>query len=95
MERYDPKLVKVYYPGDYFCELNLLYHTPSRGTIKAITDAKLYTINRQTYKYIINSSLIEKTKNRIEIYKKLPIFETFLDEEFQKLSTISKEHRRK
>ena len=91
VERYDPKLVKVYYPGDYFCELNLLYYTPSRGTIKAITDAKLYTINRQTYKYIINSSLIEKTKNRIEIYKKLPIFETFLDEEFQKLSTISKE----
>ena len=91
VERYDPRLVKVYYPGDYFCELNLLYHTPSRGTIKAITDARLYTINRQTYKYIINSSLKEKNKNRIEIFKRLPIFETFIDEEFVKLSTIYKE----
>ena len=91
VERYDPKLVKVYYPGDYFCELNLLYHTQSRGTIKAITDAKLYTINRQTYKYIINSSLKEKNKNRIEIFKRLPIFETFIDEEFEKLTTIYKE----
>ena len=91
VERYDPKLVKVYYPGDYFCELNLLYHIPSRGTIKAITDAKLYTINRQTYKYIINSSLNEKNKNRIEIFKRLPIFETFIDEEFAKLTTIYKE----
>ena len=91
VERYDPKLVKVYYPGDYFCELNLLYHTPSRGTIKAITDAKLYTINRQTYKYIINSSLNEKNKNRIELFKRLPIFETFIDEEFAKLTTINKE----
>ena len=91
VERYDPKLVKVYYPGDYFCELNLLYHTQSRGTIKAITDAKLYTINRQTYKYIINSSLKEKSKNRIEIFKRLPIFETFIDEEFEKLTTIYKE----
>ena len=91
VERYDPKLVKVYYPGDYFCELNLLYHTPNRGTVKAITDAKLYTINRQTYKYIINSSLKEQIKNRIELFKRLPIFETFIDEEFTKLSTISRE----
>ena len=91
VERYDPKLVKVYYPGDYFCELNLLYHTPNRGTVKAITDAKLYTINKQTYKYIINSSLKEQIKNRIELFKRLPIFETFIDEEFTKLSTISRE----
>ena len=91
VEKFDPKLVKVYYPGDYFCELNLLYHIPHRASIKAISDAKLYTLDKKTYKYIINSSNIEKTKNRIELFKKMPIFETFTDEEYEQLSRISKE----
>ena len=55
IEKYDPKLVKVYYPGDYFCELNLLYHIPARGSIKSITEAKLYFLDRKTYKYILNT----------------------------------------
>ena len=91
VEKYDPKLVKVYYPGDYFCELNLLYQIPIRGTIKAIVDTKLYSIDRKTYKYILNSSYIEKTKNEIELFKKLPIFETLLDDEFVKITKISRE----
>ena len=91
IEKYDPRLVKVYYPGDYFCELNLLYHMPIRGSIKAISDCTLYTLDRKTYKYIINSSYKEKSKNMIELFKKLPIFETLLDEEFEKLPGISKE----
>ena len=91
VEKFDPKLVKVYYPGDYFCELNLLYHMPIRASIKAITDTTLLILDRKTYKQILNSSFIEKTNNRIELFKKMPIFETLLDEEFEKLSKIYKE----
>ena len=91
VEKYDPKLVKVYYPGDYFCELNLLYHMPIRASVKAIVDTKLYCLDRKIYKYILNSSNIVKSNNRIEFFKKLPIFETFTDEEYEKLSTIVKE----
>ena len=91
VEKFDPKLVKVYYSGDYFCELNLLYHMPIRASIKAITDTTLLILDRKTYKQILNSSFIEKTNNRIELFKKMPIFETLLDEEFEKLSKIYKE----
>ena len=91
IEKYDPKLVKVYYPGDYFCELNLLYHIPARGSIKSITEAKLYSLDRKTYKYILNSSIKKKENNQIELFKKIPIFETFIDEEYEKLVKISKE----
>ena len=91
VEKFDPKLVKLYYPGDYFCELNLLYHMPIRASVKAVTDTKLYCLDRKTYKYILNSSFINKSNNRIELFKKLPIFETFTDEEYEKLSKIVKE----
>jgi len=30
IEKFEPKLVKIYGPGDYFGELSLLYHTPIR-----------------------------------------------------------------
>ena len=34
VEKFDPKLVKIYGPGDYFGELSLLFICPRRGTIK-------------------------------------------------------------
>ena len=91
IEKYDPKLVKVYYPGDYFCELNLLYHMPVRGSVKAITDSILYSLDRKAYKYILNSSYKKKENNQIELFKKIPIFETLIDEEYEKLVKIAKE----
>ena len=33
VDKFDPKLVKVYYPGDCFGELNLIYTIPSRGNV--------------------------------------------------------------
>ena len=91
IEKYDPRLVKVYYPGDYFCELNLLYYTPIRGTIKALTDVKLYILDRKIYKQILSSSFKEKNEKKILLFKNVPILETLTDEEFEKLAQISKE----
>ena len=91
VENFAPRLVKVYYPGDYFGELNLLYHTPIRGTIKAITEAKIYLLDRKIYKQILNKSFKEKKENRILLYKNVPIFETLKDEEFEILTEITKE----
>ena len=91
VENFAPRLVKVYYPGDYFGELNLLYHTPLRGTVKAITEAKIYLLDRKIYKQILNKSFNEKKDNRILLYKNVPIFETLTDEEFGILTQITKE----
>ena len=67
VEKYEPKLVKIYGPGDYFGELSLLFNTPRRGTLKAMTDVKLYILNRSTYKKIIKNAydelIIKKNKN--------------------------------
>ena len=91
VEKFEPKLVKVYGPGEYFGELSLLYHSPRRGTIKAMTDAKLYTLNRNTYKKIIKNANDDKILKKINIFKNVPILETLTDEELEKLEAISKE----
>ena len=91
IEKYDPKLVKVYYPGDYFGELNLLYHMPIRGTVKAITDTKIYILDRYIYKQILNNSFKGKNERRILLFKNIPILQTLNDEELERLVQISKE----
>ena len=91
VEKFEPKLVKVYVPGDYFGELSLLYHTPRRGTLKAMTDAKLYVLNRNTYKKILKNAVDDAIIKRMNILKKVPILQTLQDEELGKLESITKE----
>ena len=91
VEKFEPKLVKVYGPGDYFGELSLLFQTPRRGTIKTVTDVKAYVLNRTNYKKILKNAKNESMEKKINIFKKVPILETFTDEEYEKLEKISKE----
>ena len=91
VEKFEPKLVKVYGPGDYFGELSLLYQTPRRGSIKTVTDVKAYVLNRTNYKKILKNAKNESMEKKINIFKKVPILETLTDEEYEKLEKISKE----
>jgi len=91
VEKFEPKLVRIYNPGDYFGELSLLYHTPRRGTIRAITDVKLYTLNRSTYKLILRKANEEKTEKIINAMKGVKILSMLEDEELEKLESITKE----
>jgi len=91
VEKFEPKLVKIYGPGDYFGELSLLYQSPSRGTIKTITDVKAYILKRATYKKILKNANVEKNTKKINIFKKVQILSTLNDEEYEKIEQISKE----
>ena len=91
VEKFEPKLVRIYNPGDYFGELSLLYHTPRRGTIRAITDVKLYTLNRSTYKLILRKANEEKTEKIINALRGVKILSMLEDEELEKLESITKE----
>ena len=91
VEKFEPKLVRIYNPGDYFGELSLLYHIPRRGTIRTVTDVKLYSLSRTVYKYIIRKANEEKTKKIIDALKKVEILSMLDEEELQKLETLTKE----
>ena len=91
VEKFEPKLVRIYNPGDYFGELSLLFHIPRRGTIRTVTDVKLYSLSRTVYKYIIRKANEEKTKKIIDALKKVEILSMLEEEELQKLETLTKE----
>ena len=91
VEKFEPKLVRIYNPGDYFGELSLLYHIKRRGTIKAITDVKLLALSRTHYKQIILKTNEERKNKVIDILKKVKILSMLTDEEFEKLEPMTKE----
>jgi len=91
IDKFDPKLVKVYYPGDCFGELNLIYTMPLRGTVKAIKETTVYTLDREVYKHILTTSYKEQKDKRLALFKKVPILQTLDEQELEKLIQISKE----
>lgn len=91
VDKFDPKLVKVYYPGDCFGELNLIYTIPSRGSVKAIKEVTAYTLDREVYKHILTTTYKEQKDKRILLFKKVPILQTLDDQELEQLVQISKE----
>jgi CRP-like cAMP-binding protein len=91
VEKFEPKLVKIYGPRDYFGELSLLYHNRSRGTVKTITEVKAYILKRTTYKKILKNANNESNAKKINIFKKTQILSTLNDDEYEKIQQISKE----
>lgn len=68
--------------GGSFGELALIYGTPRAATIRALTDCKLWAIDRDTYRRILMGATIRKRKT----------YETFL-EKVQILSELDKWER--
>jgi len=48
--------LKTYKPGEAFGELALLYNAPRAASIKAKTDAILFSLDRETFNNIVKQS---------------------------------------
>jgi len=61
--------------GGSFGELALIYGTPRAATVKALTDVKLWGIDRDSYRRILMGSTIRKRKMYEEFLAKVSILE--------------------
>ena len=85
----DPETyIKSYKEGDSFGELALLYNYKRNYTIKAKTDVTLFTLDRKTYKGIIQGIEINQREKFRTALGKVDIFQNLTPIEFNKICDI-------
>lgn len=65
--------MKEYHPGEAFGELSLLYNAPRAATIKAKTEAELWSLDRQTFNHIVKDAATTKRDKYEEFLKEVKI----------------------
>ena len=85
----DPETyIKSYKKGESFGELALLYNYKRNYTIKAKTDAVLFSLDRKTYKNVIQGKEINLRENYKAALKKVDILQNLTPNEFGKICDI-------
>lgn len=72
----DGKKVGSYTDKGSFGELALMYNMPRAATIKAVSDGKLWALDRLTFKRIVLKSAFEKRKKYEALLENMPIFKS-------------------
>jgi len=84
--------LKHFQPGDSFGELALLYNAPRAASIRADTEAVLWSLDRNTFNHIVKDAASKKRLKYEEFLSKVPLLSTMEDYERSKLSDALKEH---
>ena len=72
----DPKKLREYEHGDSFGELALLYNAPRAATITAKTSSILYSLDRDTFNFIVKDSAIKKRERYEQSLKDVKLLES-------------------
>ena len=92
----DPKtFIKTLKEGDSFGELALMYNYIRNYTIIAKTNVVLFSLDRRTYKNIVQGNIIKQRENYKNILEKVDILQTLTPEELSKIIDIIEEREYK
>ena len=87
--------IKTYKEGDSFGELALMYDYTRNYTIIAKTSVVLFSLDRKTYKNIVQGNIIRMRENYKNILEKVDILQTLTPEEISKILDIIEEREYK
>lgn len=87
----EPTFLKNYQPGEAFGELALLYNAPRAATITADSECELWSLDRQTFTYIVKDSAQKKRDKYDEFLSKVKILSSMEAYERSKLADAIKE----
>lgn len=74
--------------GSSFGELALLYNAPRQATVRCETAATVFSLDRETYRFIIARSTNSRENEIKNSLKRVPLFADLTEEQFNKLSDI-------
>lgn len=82
----DNKPVSQIGEGSSFGELALLYNAPRQATIRSDTSAVVFSLDRETYRFIIAQSSSNREKEIKKALKAVPLLADLTEEQLEKLS---------
>lgn len=82
----EPIKVHTYKPGDAFGDLALMYNAPRAATCRASSEAKLWVLDRVSFKVIVVAAAMEKREQYIGFLKGVPILESVTEMEIMTLA---------
>lgn len=71
--------------GGYFGELALIYNCPRTRSVIAKSDAKVWTLDRMTYRKIMASSVFERREEAKRALEKVPLLQELNSQDFEQL----------
>jgi cAMP-dependent protein kinase regulator len=95
--------VHTYHDGDAFGQLALMYNAPRAATCRSVTDVKLWTLDRTSFKVIIAGAALRKREmhlaflNQVQIlqslteYEKMMLADSLLEEKYGDGTAICQE----
>jgi cAMP-dependent protein kinase regulator len=85
----DPQtFIKLYNEGDILGELAIMYNYQRNYTIKAKTDAVLYSLDRKSYKGIIKGTELKQREKYKAVLENVDILQNLSQSEFSKVCDI-------
>ncbi|XP_059401203.1 cGMP-dependent protein kinase 1-like isoform X1 [Carassius carassius] len=78
-------------PGKVFGELAILYNCTRTATVTALTDIKLWAIDRQGFQTIMMRAGLLKHSNYMEFLRSVPSFKTLTEDVLSKLADVLEE----
>ncbi|XP_065446110.1 cGMP-dependent protein kinase 1-like isoform X3 [Chrysemys picta bellii] len=72
-------------PGDVFGELAILYHCKRTATVTALTQVRLWAIDRQTYRTIVTSQAKRRRAEILDSLREAPSLQGLADAQLSKL----------
>ena len=70
------KFLLNYKPGDAFGELALLYNAPRAASITSKTACRLFSLDRETFNFIVKDAVIRRRQNFEEFMSKIPLLDS-------------------
>ncbi|GAA5806965.1 hypothetical protein MFLAVUS_000314 [Mucor flavus] len=82
----DGKKVTSYGPGGSFGELALMYNAPRAASIVAVTDGRLYALDRVTFRSILMENTARKRRMYERFLEEIPLFKSLETYERHKIA---------